>query len=254
MSHILISVFVLTVMEIVLGIDNIIFIGLLSNNLEDKKKANIARKIGLVIALGVRVVALLFVSHLAHMTTPLFSITTDEGLRHAVSIRDIILFAGGLFLIHKSAAEIHEMFSDDDGKEQETAGTMAKVIMQIVLVDLVFSADSILTAIGLVEEVWIMIAAVVLSMGIMFMLAGKISDFIDTRPSLKVLALAFLIMIGTMLVAEGTGVHIDKTYVYFAMAFAGIVEVLNSKINIRKSPKRKKRKVRPVVTEELVAV
>ena len=188
------------------------------------------------------------------MTSPLFSITTDEELRHSVSIRDIILFAGGLFLIHKSAAEIHEMFSEDDGKEQETAGTMAKVIMQIVLVDLVFSADSILTAIGLVEEVWIMIAAVVLSMGIMFMLAGKISDFIDSRPSLKVLALAFLIMIGTMLVAEGTGIHIDKTYIYFAMAFAGIVEVLNSKINIRKSPKRKKRKVKQVAIEEMVAV
>ena len=254
MSHILISILVLTVMEIVLGIDNIIFIGLLSNNLEDKRKANIARRIGLVIAMGVRVVALMFVSHLAHMTNPLFNITTNEGLKHAVSIRDIILFSGGLFLIHKSASEIHEMFHDEDGKEEETAGTMAKVIMQIVLVDLVFSADSILTAIGLVEEVWIMIAAVVLSMGIMIMLAGKISDFIDSRPSLKVLALAFLIMIGTMLVAEGTGVHIDKTYVYFAMAFAGIIEVLNTKINIRKSPKRKKKRVRQIAAIETEAV
>jgi predicted tellurium resistance membrane protein TerC len=240
MTEILVSVLVLTVMEIVLGIDNIIFIGILSNNLEDKREANIARKIGLAIALGVRVVALMFVSYLAHLTHPVFSITTESGLIHPVAVRDIILFAGGLFLIHKSASEIHEMFHEDDSKEDNSPGTMTKVILQIVLIDIVFSADSILTAIGLVEEVWIMIAAVVLSMGLMFFMAGKISDFIEERPSMKVLALAFLIMIGTMLVAEGSGVHIDKAYVYFAMAFAGIVEALNSKIKIRKSPKRKK--------------
>lgn len=251
MTEIIVSILALTVMEIVLGIDNIIFIGLLSNNLEDKKKADLARKIGLVIALGVRVVALMFVSHLAHMTNPLFSIVTSEGVNHGVSIRDIILFGGGLFLIHKSAAEIHEMFSDEEDKEEETVGTMAKVIVQIVLVDLIFSADSILTAIGLVDQVWIMIAAVILSMGLMFLLSGKISEFIDSRPSLKVLALAFLIMIGSMLVAEGSGVHFDKKYVYFAMAFAAIVETLNTKIKIRKSPKRKKRKLKLPKAEEI---
>lgn len=242
MTEIIISIFVLTVMEIVLGIDNIIFIGLIANNLEDRKKADLARRIGLVIALGVRVVALMFVSYLAQMTEPLFSIATKSGIMHPVSIRDIILFCGGLFLIHKSASEIHEMFHEDEGKEEETAGTLAKVILQIVLIDLVFSADSILTAIGLVDQVWIMISAVVISMGLMLMMAGKISDFIDSRPSLKVLALAFLIMIGTMLVIEGSGVHVDKTYIYFAMAFAGIVEALNSKIKIRKSPHSKKKR------------
>lgn len=241
MTAILISILILTVMEIVLGIDNIIFIGIISNSLEDKRKADSARKIGLVIALGVRVVALSFVSYLAHLTEPIFSITTDSGLKHGVSVHDIILFVGGLFLIHKSASEIHEMFDHSEHKEDETQGTMAKVILQIVLIDLVFSADSILTAIGLVEEVWIMITAVILSMSIMIALSGKISAFIESRPSLKVLALAFLIMIGTMLVAEGSGVHIDKSYIYFAMAFAGVMEILNTKIKIRKSPANKKR-------------
>ncbi len=245
MTEILLSIALLTVMEIVLGIDNIIFISLIANNLEDPKKADVARKIGLVIALGVRMTALMFVSHLAHMTEPIFNITTNSGMIHPVSIRDIILFAGGLFLIHKSASEIHEMFDEEEHKEEETPGTMAKVIIQIVLIDLVFSADSILTAIGLVDQVWIMITAVVLSMGLMFFLSGGIARFIEERPSLKVLALSFLIMIGSMLVGEGSGVHIDKSYVYFAMAFAGIVEALNSKIKIRKSPKVKRRKVKP---------
>lgn len=238
-------------MEVVLGIDNIIFIGFIANNLEDKKKADFARKIGLAIALGVRVVALMFVSHLAHMTHPLFSITTDSGLIHPVSIHDVILFAGGLFLIHKSASEIHEMFHVEESKEEEKVGTMVKVILQIVLIDIVFSADSILTAIGLVEEVWIMIVAVILSMGLMILMSGKISEFIDSRPSLKVLALAFLIMIGSMLVIEGSGVHIDKTYIYFAMAFAGIVEVLNSKVKIRGNPKSRKKENKNLISEPL---
>jgi predicted tellurium resistance membrane protein TerC len=229
-------------MEVVLGIDNIIFIGLIAHGLDDRKKADFARKIGLAIALGVRIVALMFVSYLAHLTHAVFHITTDAGLLHSVSVRDIILFVGGLFLIHKSASEIHEMFQPEDSKEEDTAGTMAKVIVQIVLVDLVFSADSILTAIGLVDQVWMMIVAVILSMGLMFALSGKIADFIDSRPSLKVLAMAFLIMIGTMLVMEGSGIHFDKTYIYFAMAFALTVEALNSKIRMRKSPARKRRK------------
>ena len=249
MVEIVVSVAVLTVMELVLGIDNIIFIGFLANNIEDKKKADLARKIGLVIALLVRIVALSFVSYLAHMVDPVFHITTDQGLDHGVSVRDIILFAGGLFLIHKSVSEIHEMFGDEDDKEEEASTTMVKVIFQIVLIDLVFSADSILTAIGLVSDVRIMIAAVILSMGLMFFLSGKISDFIESRPTLKVLALAFLVMIGTMLVMEGAGVEIDKGYVYFAMAFAGVVEAVNSRVKLRKSPKPRKRKVKKAPTE-----
>ncbi|WP_037575733.1 TerC family protein [Sporocytophaga myxococcoides] len=234
MITILVSIFVLTTMEIVLGIDNIIFIGLLANGLQNKKKAALARKIGLVLALGVRIVALLFIADLAHMKDPLFSVTTTGGLNHPVSVRDLILLAGGLFLIHKSTSEIHGLFHDEI-KEEQTEGTFVKVILQIVLIDLVFSADSILTAIGLVDSVEIMISAVVLSMTLMFFLSGKISDFVESRPSLKVLALSFLIMIGAMLVMEGSGVHVDKTYIYFAMAFAGIIEALNSKIKMRKT-------------------
>lgn len=242
MIPIIISVFVLIVMEIVLGIDNIIFISMLANGLEDKRKAAMARRIGLILALLVRIVALLFITELAHMTDPLFSIVTVKGLSHPVSVRDIILFGGGLFLIHKSASEIHGMF-DEENRNEQTAGTMVKVIIQIVLIDLVFSADSILTAIGLVDRVEYMIIAVVISMAMMFFLSGKIADFIDERPSLKVLALSFLIMIGVFLVMEGSGVHVDKTYIYFSMAFAGIVEALNAKIKMRKTrkPKRKKK-------------
>ena len=232
MISILISVFILTMMEIVLGVDNIIFIGFLVNSLEDKRQANIARRTGLAIALVVRVVALLFISYLAHMTEPVFSITTAKGFAHPVSIRDTILFLGGLFLIHKSASEIHAMFEEEKAEEHKQ-GAMLKVILQIVLIDLVFSADSILTAIGLVDKVEIMIAAVVISMGLMFFLSGKIADFIDARPSLKVLALAFLITIGVTLVMEGAGVEVDKAYIYFAMAFAGVIEALNTKLKMR---------------------
>jgi predicted tellurium resistance membrane protein TerC len=236
MVTILFSILVLTMMEIVLGIDNIIFIGLLANGLKNKRESAMARQIGLALALVVRIVALMFVSFLAHLTDPVFSISTVAGFMHHVSIRDIILFAGGLFLIHKSVSEIHGLF-DEENKGERKDTTMMKVIVQIVLIDLVFSADSILTAIGLVDSVEIMIAAVVISMGLMFVISGKISAFIDSRPSLKVLALSFLVLIGSMLVMEGAGAHVDKTYIYFAMAFAGVIEALNSKINIR--PTRK---------------
>jgi len=241
MITILISILALTMMEVVLGIDNIIFIGIIANGLESKREANIARKTGLAIALVVRVVALLFISYLAHLTDPVFSITTSTGFEHPVSIRDGILFLGGLFLIHKSASEIHGMF-EDEKKEEHKPGVMMKVILQIVLIDLVFSADSILTAIGLVDRVEIMIAAVVISMGLMFFLSGKIADFIDARPSLKVLALAFLITIGATLVMEGAGMKIEKAYIYFAMAFAGVIEALNSKLKMRPTRKTARKK------------
>ncbi|HXA00905.1 MAG TPA: TerC family protein [Cytophagaceae bacterium] len=249
MITIVISIFALTMMEIVLGIDNIIFIGILANGLKDKRQADIARKTGLAIALGVRIVALMFIAELAQMTEPVFSITTLKGFNHPVSIRDLILFLGGLFLIHKSASEIHGLF-EEESREKQKAGTLVKVIMQIVMIDLVFSADSILTAIGLVDQVEIMIIAVVLSMTLMFFLSGKISDFIDSRPSLKVLALAFLITIGAMLVVEGADMHIDKTYIYFAMAFAGVIELINSKISMTRIARPLKKKQTKTTPEE----
>jgi predicted tellurium resistance membrane protein TerC len=241
MITILFSVLVLTMMEIVLGIDNIIFIGLLANGLKTKRESAIARRVGLAMALAVRIVALMFVSFLAHLTEPVFSISTAAGFIHHVSVRDLILFVGGLFLIHKSVSEIHGLF-DEESKSDRKDTTMMKVIIQIVLIDLVFSADSILTAIGLVDSVEIMIAAVILSMGLMFILSGTISEFIDSRPSLKVLALSFLVLIGSMLVMEGAGAHVDKTYIYFAMAFAGIIEALNAKIKIRPTRKLSRKK------------
>ncbi|MFL5729535.1 MAG: TerC family protein [Cytophagaceae bacterium] len=249
MITIIISVLALTMMEVVLGIDNIIFIGILAGGLEDKKKADLARKTGLAIALGVRIIALLFIAELAHMTEPLFSITTMKGFNHPVSIRDMILFLGGLFLIHKSASEIHGLFEEEEEQAQKPK-TLFKVVIQIVLIDLVFSADSILTAIGLVDQVEIMILAVVLSMTLMFFLSGKISEFIDSRPSLKVLALAFLITIGATLVMEGAGMHIDKTYIYFAMAFAGVIELINSKVSTRRLTRPLKKKDNRVEEEE----
>jgi predicted tellurium resistance membrane protein TerC len=227
-------------MEVVLGIDNIIFIGLLANGLEDKKKANIARKAGLAIALGVRIVALIFIAELAHMTNPLFTIDIME-LNHPVSIRDMILFLGGLFLIHKSVSEIHGLF-EEQKEEKPQAKTLSSVIAQIVLIDLVFSADSILTAIGLVDQVEIMIAAVVMSMILMFFLSAKISAFIDAKPSLKVLAMAFLTTIGATLVMEGAGVHVNKMYIYFAMAFAGGIELINSKVSVTRASRPIKKK------------
>jgi predicted tellurium resistance membrane protein TerC len=249
MITIIISVLALTMMEVVLGIDNIIFIGLLANGLEDKKKANMARKVGLAIALVVRVIALIFIAELAQMTNPVFTIDMF-GLNHPVSIRDMILFLGGLFLIHKSVSEIHGLF-EEEKIEKPKARTLSSVIVQIVLIDLVFSADSILTAIGLVDQVEIMIAAVVLSMLMMFFLSAKISAFIDSKPSLKVLALAFLTTIGATLVMEGAGMHIDKMYIYFAMAFAGGIELLNSKISVTRTSRPLKKKEQKPEDEEI---
>jgi predicted tellurium resistance membrane protein TerC len=248
MITIIISVLALTMMEVVLGIDNIIFIGLLANSLEDKKQANMARKAGLAIALIVRIIALIFIAELAHMTNPVFTIDIF-GLNHPVSIRDMILFLGGLFLIHKSVSEIHGLFEQEE-VEKPKARTVSNVIIQIVLIDLVFSADSILTAIGLVDEIEIMVVAVVLSMLMMFFLSSKISAFIDSKPSLKVLALAFLTTIGATLVMEGTGMHIDKMYIYFAMAFAGGIELLNSKISVTRASRPLKRKEQKPEDEE----
>jgi predicted tellurium resistance membrane protein TerC len=248
MITIIISVFALTIMEVVLGIDNIIFIGLLANGLENKKQANMARKAGLAIALIVRIIALIFIAELAQMTNPVFTIDL-LGINHPVSIRDMILFLGGLFLIHKSVSEIHGLF-EDEKIEKPQARTLSSVIVQIVLIDLVFSADSILTAIGLVDQVGIMIAAVVLSMLMMFFLSAKISAFIDSKPSLKVLALAFLTTIGATLVMEGAGMHIDKMYIYFAMAFAGGIELLNSKISVTRTSRPLKKKEQKPEDEE----
>jgi len=232
----IIALLTLTFLEIVLGVDNIIFISIISNRLPDKQQGT-ARNLGLGLALVMRIGLLLGISWIIGFTEPVFTL-----MEHAVSVKDIILIVGGLFLIGKSTTEIHESL---EAEEHESKGriqtTMGKVILQIVALDMVFSFDSILTAVGLTEHIMIMIVAVVLAMIVMMTFAGRISNFINKHPTLQMLAMSFLILIGFMLVLEGIGKHIEKGYIYFAVFFSLTVEVLNmrrrsnvSKIKLRK--------------------
>ncbi len=228
-----ISLLTLTFMEIVLGIDNIIFISIVVNLLPREQQPR-GRTIGLLLALVFRVALLTSISWLVSLRAPLFTlpIQTAEG-PFGVTGRDLILMAGGLFLLYKSVVEIYEKLQghDDDGAGMGKAGTtMAGVIVQIVIIDIVFSFDSILTAVGLVSNVLVMIAAVVCAMGIMLAFSGVVADFVNRNPSIKVLALSFLVMIGAMLVLEAAHQEIPKGYVYFAMFFSLVVELLNMRM------------------------
>jgi len=213
----------LTLLEIVLGIDNIVFISVLSNKLPKSQRA-LARRVGLGLALGGRVVLLLTISWVMALSKPLFSV-----LAHPVSGRDMILVLGGLFLIGKATFEIHEKLERDD--ETDDAGAMAvsfaSVITQIVLLDMVFSVDSVITAVGMADDVAVMIIAVTIAIGIMMLTARSVSTFVEEHPTVKMLALSFLLLIGMTLVAEGSGHHIPKGYIYSAMGFALLVEMLN---------------------------
>ena len=227
-----ISLFTLTLMEIVLGIDNIIFISIIAGRLpkEEQKKA---RMLGLSLALVIRIILLIFISWLAGLTDPVITVL-DQGF----SARDLIMMGGGLFLLGKSTLEIHHKLEgeeNEDGKKLIRA-SFSQIIFQILLLDIVFSLDSIITAIGLVKEVGIMITAVIISMIVMMIFAGKIGDFIEKHPTLKMLALSFLLMIGLVLFAEGFGVHVPKGYIYFAMAFSILVEMLNMRMLRKNKP------------------
>jgi predicted tellurium resistance membrane protein TerC len=214
----------LTVLEIVLGIDNLVFLALLTSRLAGEQ-ARRARLIGLSFAFIFRVVMLAGLTWLMRLTAPLFKL-----FGMGISWRDIILIGGGLFLIAKATHEIHgEVEARDEGEQKtsDTAKAFALIVAQIVAVDLVFSLDSIITAIGMVDELAIMIAAVVIAMIVMFLAAGPVGAFIAKHPSTKMLALAFLVLIGLALVADGFEFHIPRGYIYFAMAFAGAVEVFN---------------------------
>jgi len=226
-----ISLLTLTGLEIVLGIDNVIFISILAGKLPRDQQTR-ARQTGLGLALITRILLLCGIAWMAKLTTPLFTL-----LHHGVSGRDLILLAGGLFLIVKSTMEIHEKLEGEDG--QATAGAAAsfgRVIGQIILLDLVFSLDSVITAVGMAQHLGVMITAVILAMLVMLLFAGVISDFVNRHPTLKMLALSFLLLIGVTLVAEGTGAHIAKGYVYFAMAFSFGVELLNLRLRARHAP------------------
>ena len=221
----------LTVLELVLGIDNVIFISILAGKLPKEQQAR-ARFVGLSMALVMRVILLFSLSWVMGLTAPLFTV-----LGQSVSGRDLILLVGGLFLIAKATHEIHGSLEGEEGHQvAKIPSSFTSVIIQITLLDIVFSLDSVITAIGMVEQVWIMIAAVVISIIAMMLFAGPIGDFVHRHPTIKMLALAFLLLIGVTLIAEGLHQHIPKGYIYFAMAFSVMVEVLNMRLR-RKAEK-----------------
>ena len=224
-----ISLLTLTLLEIVLGIDNIIFISILSGKLPPEQQAR-ARKLGLGLALFTRVLLLMGLAWVVKLDKPFFE-HESFGFKLAVSVKDLILITGGLFLIYKSVHEIHEKLEGEDGeKTKKITPAFGKVIFSILMMDIIFSLDSVITAVGMVQEIGIMITAVILAMIVMLIFVNQISNFVDRHPTIKVLALSFLILIGTMLVAEGFHQHINKGYIYFAMAFAALVEGINIRV------------------------
>ncbi|MCB2179789.1 TerC family protein [bacterium] len=227
-----ISLLTLTILEIVLGIDNIVFISILADKLP-KTEQHKGRQIGLGLAMFMRIGLLLSLSWLIGLTEPLFSIATIE-----FSGRDLIMLAGGLFLLGKSTFEIHEKLEGHEEKQGKTvkAPSLTNVVIQIMLLDIVFSLDSVITAIGMADHVMIMIAAVVIAVGIMMLSVDTISDFISEHPTIKILALSFLLLIGFSLTAEGLGQEIPKGYIYFAMGFSILVEFLNLRMRNQAAP------------------
>jgi predicted tellurium resistance membrane protein TerC len=228
----------LTVLEIVLGIDNIVFISILAGKLPAEQQDR-ARKMGLGLAMVTRILLLLSLAWMVRLTTPLISV-----LGHQISGRDLILLTGGLFLLGKSTHEIHQRLEGEEGHASaRVAPSFASVLVQIALLDIVFSLDSVITAVGMVKQIGVMIAAVMIAVGIMLLASGGISRFVDRHPTVKMLALSFLLLIGFTLIIEGLEYHIPKGYVYFAMAFSVFVETLNLRAT-------KKKRVEPVHLHE----
>jgi predicted tellurium resistance membrane protein TerC len=262
----IVALVALTVMEIVLGIDNIVFISIATSKLP-KEQQSLARNVGLGLAMGMRIVLLFFITWIVGLTAPLFtwegvgipvhqiaevwqSVESDVPTDHAeeylpesveqsrrahsledinrVSVRDLILLLGGLYLIWSSVWEIHHKVTGlQEGTHETTRSTFRGIVTQIVMLDIVFSLDSVLTAIGMVRDIWVMVAAVIIAVGAMMVFSGTVANFVEKNPTVKILALSFLLLIGVMLISEGLGTHIEKGYVYFAMFFALGVEALN---------------------------
>jgi predicted tellurium resistance membrane protein TerC len=217
----------LTALEIVLGIDNIVFIAILTHKLPPEQQP-LARRVGLLAAMGMRIGLLLAIGWIMGLTATLFSV-----FEHAFTGRDLILLGGGHFLVAKATWEIHDKLEGQEhASEMRVAASFSAVILQIMLLDIVFSLDSVITAVGMAKELAVMITAVVVSVGVMLAFAGSISRFIEQHPTMKMLALSFLMMIGVMLIVEGAGRHVEKGYIYFAMAFSLSVELIN--IAVRK--------------------
>jgi predicted tellurium resistance membrane protein TerC len=228
----LISLLTLTAMEIVLGIDNIIFLAILSQRLPVAQQQQ-ARRLGLVLALGLRLALLFALTFIMGMSRPLFTV-----LGLGFSGRNLVLLGGGLFLIAKSAHEIHDKLEGAAEETQAAGGTasFAGTLLQILALDVVFSLDSVITAVGMAAHRWVMVVAMVTAVAVMLVSADKISDFIHRHPTMKILALSFLLLIGALLVAESLGKHVDKGYIYFAMAFAVLVELFNMRVRRKKPP------------------
>jgi predicted tellurium resistance membrane protein TerC len=226
-----ISLVTLTALEVVLGIDNIIFIAILADRLPEGQRAR-ARRLGLALAVGSRILLLMSIVWIMRLTQPLFSV-----LGRDISGRDLILIVGGVFLIAKSTREIHHKLEGEDEHGSVRAQiTFASVIVQIMLLDVIFSLDSVITAVGIADHLPVMIIAVLIAGGFMILAAGPVSDFVSRHPTVKMLALSFLLLIGMSLVAEGWHQHIPKGYIYFAMGFSIFVEMLNLRIKARRKP------------------
>ena len=234
-----IAFFTLTALELVLGIDNVIFISILVDRLPPPEREK-ARRFGLFLAMFMRVGLLLALAWIVGLTAPLFTLIGTQ-----ISGRDLILLLGGLFLVWKSTKEIHQLTEGDEGHGSgKAASAFAGIILQIIIIDLVFSLDSIITAVGMVDEVSVMVAAVIVSVALMMLFARAIGEFVSAHPSIKMLALSFLLVVGVMLIAEGFDHKVPKGYIYFAMAFSVVVEMLNIRM------RRKKGKPAPVELHE----
>jgi predicted tellurium resistance membrane protein TerC len=227
----LLALVTLTFLEIILGVDNVIFISILSGKLPQQQQAR-ARRVGLMAAMLMRILLLLSIAWIIRLTAPLFTV-----FGRGVSGRDLILIGGGLFLIGKATLEIHERLEGEEGDGAvRVAPSFAAVIVQIMLLDIVFSLDSVITAVGMADDVTVMAAAVVLAVGIMMFSAEPISRFVNRHPTVKVLALSFLLLIGVSLIGDGLGMHVPKGYIYFAMGFSVFVEMVNMRVRKAGSP------------------
>ncbi|MSP16991.1 MAG: TerC family protein [Myxococcales bacterium] len=237
----LIALLTLTSLEIVLGIDNVVFIAILCGKLPPEHREK-ARKVGLLLAMVMRILLLLALGWLVKLTAPLFRLPAAiGGWNHDFSGRDLILLVGGLFLVGKATLEIHHKLEGAEGVDSDGSGRARKasfgaVLTQILLLDIVFSLDSVITAVGMANDREVMIAAVVIAVGVMLIFSGKIASYIEHRPTLKILALSFLLLIGVTLIADGGGGHVPKGYVYFAMAFSLAVEMVNLKVRAKSEP------------------
>jgi len=229
----LVALATLAALEIVLGVDNIVFIAILTSRLPARQQA-VARRIGLILALGIRIGLLFTISWLMGLTRPLFAV-----LGHPLTGRDLILIVGGLFLVGKATWEIYDKLEVEHvERERGSRGRFAAVIAQILVLDIVFSLDSVIIAVGMANELSVMVAAMVIAMLVMLVSMGAVAGFIEHHPSVKILALAFLLLIGVVLVADGMGQHVSKTYIYIAMAFSLFVELLNLRYRTRRQPVR----------------